>query len=185
MATDHEIELGSENLLLRPFQPSDAEPICDAVLESLDELTPWLPWCHPQYTILDTRTFLEARASAFENDGEYAFAMLQRATGRFVGACGINQFDRVNARANLGYWVRTSATRHGHATAATRLLAHWAFEALELVRIEIVAAVGNVASQRVASKAGGWREGIARRRLNVRGEAHDAVVFSVLREDVA
>ncbi|MEX2113367.1 MAG: GNAT family protein [Pirellulales bacterium] len=185
MATDHEVELHCNLLLLRSFRASDAEPVCDAVLESLDELTPWLPWCHPQYTILDTRAFLDARASAFQHEGEYAFAILERATGRLVGACGVNQLDRANARANLGYWIRTGATRRGYATAATRLLACWAFEALQLARIEIVAAVGNAASQRVAAKAGACREGIARRRLNVRGEARDAVVFSLLREDVA
>ncbi len=185
MATDHEIELTCERLLLRPFRPDDDEAICDAVLESIDELLPWLPWCHRQYKIGDTRTFLQGRASAFENDGEYAFAIVERGTRRLVGACGVNQIDAANARANLGYWVRTGAMRCGYATEATRRLAQWAFEALELVRIEIVAAVGNAASQRVAQKVGACREGVARRRLNVRGEALDAVVFSLLREEVA
>jgi RimJ/RimL family protein N-acetyltransferase len=183
MATDHEIELSCDRLLLRPFRLEDAEAICDAVLESIEELLPWLPWCHRQYKIDETRAFLEGRASAFENDTEYAFAIVEQGTARLIGACGVNQIDAANARANLGYWVRTGATRRGYATDATRLLAQWAFEALDLVRIEIVAAVGNEASQRVAAKAGACREGIARWRLNVRGEFHDAVVFSLLRED--
>ena len=46
---------------------------------------------------------------------------------------------------NLGYWVRTDATRRGIATAATRRLARWAFEALGLRRVEIVIAPGNAA----------------------------------------
>ncbi len=184
MATDHEIELRCDRLLLRPFRQDDAEAIRDAVLESIDELLPWLPWCHRQYTIADTRAFLDDRASAFENNGEYAFAIIERATDRLIGACGVNQIDTLNARANLGYWVRTGAMRCGYATEATRWLARWAFEALDLVRIEIVASAGNVASQRVAAKAGACREGIARWRLIVRGELHDAVVFSLLGEDV-
>lgn len=184
MATDHHIELASERLLLRPFSPDDAEAICSAVLESLEEFLPWLPWCHRRYSIDDTRAFLDGRAEAFEKEGEYGFAIVERESGRLVGACGVNQIDRANARANLGYWVRSGAARRGMATEATLLLARWAFEALQLVRIEIVAAVGNEASQRVAVKAGASREGIARRRLMVRGEALDAVVFSLLHEDV-
>lgn len=184
MATDHQIELTSEALSLRPFCLDDAEAVCKAVIESLDDLLPWLPWCHPQYTIADTRTFLEGRAAAYENEGEYAFAIVQRAGDRFVGACGINQIDEANARANLGYWMRSSATRRGYATQATLILARWAFQSLGLERIEIVVAVGNTASHRVATKAGATREGIARKRLNVRGLAHDAVVFSLVREDL-
>ena len=184
MSSDHNIELSGETLFLRCFRLDDAEAICEAVLESMAELSPWLPWCHAAYTMDDTRRFLEGRADAFVKDGEYAFAILERAGGPFVGACGVNQFDKANARANLGYWMRSSATGRGYATQATLILARWAFEALALERIEIVAAVGNDASQRVAAKAGAAREGIARKRLNVRGVPHDAVVYSLVREDL-
>jgi RimJ/RimL family protein N-acetyltransferase len=110
MSTDHEIELADDVLLLRPFRPDDAEAICAAVLESMDELGRWLSWCHAGYTIDDTRDFLAGRAAAYLKEGEYAFAILERAGGRLVGATGVNQIDKVNARANLGYWMRTGAT---------------------------------------------------------------------------
>ena len=50
-----------------------------------------------------------------------------------------------------------------------------------VIRIEILAAVGNVPSQHVAEKAGAICEGILRQRLLLHGVAHDAVVFSILR----
>ncbi|MGD9721521.1 MAG: GNAT family N-acetyltransferase [Pirellulales bacterium] len=185
MATDHDALLVEERLLLRAFCSDDAGPICEAVLESLDDFLPWLPWCHAGYSIDDTRAFLAGRGDAFENDGEYAFAMIERPGDRLVGACGLNQFDRANARANLGYWVRSSATRRGFATQATRMLARWAMPALGLQRIEIVVAQGNRASQRVAGKVGATREGVARNRLLVRGVPHDSVVFSLVPADLA
>src|SRR5262249_51374042 len=113
-SSDHQIELSNGVLLLRPFRLDDAELLCAAVHESLADLIVWLSWCHEQYDIKDSRTFLEARAESYNNgEGEYAFAIIERATGRFLGACGINQIDRVARRANLGYWLRTSATGHG------------------------------------------------------------------------
>jgi RimJ/RimL family protein N-acetyltransferase len=55
---------------------------------------------------------------------------------------------------------------------------------LKLIRIEIVAAVGNLASQRVAEKAGAVREGVMRKALLVRDTAHDAVLTSLIEEDM-
>ncbi len=69
------------------------------------------------------------------------------------------------------------------ATRAVRLLARFGFEELGLGRIEIVAAVGNKASQRVAEKAGAHREGVLRRRLCLHDEYHDAVMYSLIPDD--
>ncbi len=182
-ATDHEVELGNETLLLRAFRADDAEAIHAAVRESMKELTQWLSWCHADYAIADTRQFLDGRAEAFQRDGEYSFAIIERVSGRFVGATGINQIEKAALRANLGYWLRTSASGRGYATQATKLVARWAFEALGLERIEIVAAAGNVESQRVAERVGATRETIARNRLRVHGVQHDAVVFSLIPAD--
>ena len=67
---------------------------------------------------------------------------------------------------------------------AIRLAARFGCEELGLYRIEIVAAVDNIASQRVAEKAGAVREGVLRNRLLVRGESQDAVLFSLLPGDL-
>ncbi len=183
-ARDHEVELGDDRLLLRAFRSDDAEAVHAAVRESMNELSKWLSWCHPDYAIADTRQFLDGRGEAFRTDGEYSFAIIERASGRFVGAIGINQIDKAAQRANLGYWLRTSASGRGYATEATKLLARWAFESQNLERIEIVAAVGNLASQRVAERVGATREAIARNRLRVHGVQHDAVVFSLIPADI-
>lgn len=85
---------------------------------------------------------------------------------------------------NLGYWTRTSCAGRGVATRATRLLARFGFEQLGLQRIEIVAAVGNTFSQKVALKAGATREAILRKRLLIHGQAQDAVMHSLVAEDM-
>ncbi|PYS40243.1 MAG: N-acetyltransferase, partial [Acidobacteria bacterium] len=114
----------------------------------------------------------------------YSFGIFDKDSGRFLGGVGLNFFNRVHQMANLGYWVRTSAVGRGVATRATRLVARLGFAQLGLQRIEIIAAVDNLASQRVAEKAGAVREGLARKRLLVRGEPQDAFVFSLLPEDL-
>ncbi len=176
--------LAGSRILLRPYEVDDAPALYQAVHDSRHELAQWLSWCNADYAMADSIQFLDARGSKLRNEEEFAMGMFERQTGRMVGGCGFNEIDKNALRANLGYWVRTDATRRGYATEAVRLLARWGFEQLGLERIEIVAAVGNLASQGVAIRAGATREGVARRRLRVHGVQHDAVVFSLLPGEV-
>ena len=158
----------------------DAAQLFEAATESIDTVYRWLPWCRPGYTLDEARAWVAEQTAAFEEGKEYEFVIVSP-SGRFAGGCGIDLLDRTNRRANLGYWVRSSETGRGAATAAARLAAGWAFENTDLIRIEILAAAGNVQSQRVAEKAGAIREGTLRQRLLLHGVAHDAVIFSIVR----
>ena len=178
------IELIEGPLLIRPYREEDAGALYEAVRESLSEVSRWLPWCHENYSIEESREFIGSRAEASQGGEWYSFAVFKEDGGGFLGGVGINFINRVHQMGNLGYWVRTSAAGSGIATKATRLVARFAFEQLGLQRIEIVAAVGNIASQRVAEKAGAIREGVLRKRLLIRGESQDAVMFSLVREDL-
>lgn len=140
-----------------------------------------MPWCHPQYSVIDSRSWIEAQVEAFQAGTAFEFAILS-AGDRYLGGCGLNQIDRVNRRANLGYWVRSTATGQGVATRAVRALSDWAFEATDLVRLEVVVAVGNIASHRVAEKVGAVREGVLIRRLLLHGTLSDATMFSLTRD---
>jgi len=124
--------------------------------------------------------WIRSRAPLAAEGREYTFAIVGT-DGRFLGGCGVNQINRLHRFGNLGYWVRTSATGHGVATEAVRQVAEFAFRTADLVRLEIVCAVGNDASQRVAERAGAVREGILRHRLLVHGQPVDAVMYSLVR----
>ena len=165
---------------IRPYRVDDAAALMAAAHESVAEVQPWMPWCHPGLSLEDSRAWLQLQVPAFESGEAFEFAIVSDA-GRFLGGCGVNQIDRDNRRANVGYWVRSSAARHGTATAAVHLARDWAFARTDLVRLEIVVACGNAASLRVAEKSGAFREGILRRRLLLHGVHHDATIFSIVR----
>ena len=173
----------SEDIVIRPYQIGDAPLLFEAATESVAEVYRWLPWCHPGYSIAESEAWVEHSVRAWAEETEFNFVIQGRA-GRFLGGTGINQKLSSDRIANLGYWVRTSATRRGVATAAVRLTAEYAFEKTNLVRLEIVVAVENPSSLRVAEKVGAVREGIAHDRIFVGGESHDAVVHVLLRSRV-
>lgn len=177
------IELSDGKILIRPYRAEDIAVMYEAVHESIAEVSPWLPWCHAGYTVEETTAFVMARDEAWRNDEAYGFGVFDADTRDYLGGVGLNFINRIHQCANLGYWVRSSQTGRGVASRATRLAARFALEQLGFQRIEILAAVENLPSQRVAEKAGATREGVLRKRLLVNGQPYDAVLYSLVAED--
>ncbi len=176
----NKIELTDGNILIRSCQPGDASVICDGVHETMQEMLKWAPWCHPDYSLSDCASWLETRRQMWSEGIEYDFVILDTQNKNFLGGCAIDQINRKHNFANLGYWIRSSQAGNGIATAAVRLISRFGFETLGFTRLEIVAAVQNSASQRVAEKVGAIREGIHRNRHVVRDKMYDAVMFSLI-----
>jgi GNAT acetyltransferase-like protein len=63
---------------------------------------------------------------------------------------------------------------------ANVILARWAFDDLGLAQLQITCGPDNLASQRVAERAGFVREGVLRSHLPFKGGRRDTVVFSRL-----
>jgi RimJ/RimL family protein N-acetyltransferase len=91
--------------------------------------------------------------------------------------------DWQHRRAEVGYWLGCDARGLGHATRAVRLICAWGFLALGLERIDLLAATGNAASQRVAERAGFTREGVLRSYMRGRDGRQDMVAFGLLASD--
>ncbi|HEY5838866.1 MAG TPA: GNAT family protein [Pyrinomonadaceae bacterium] len=179
-----EAGLTDGSVLIRPYREADAPLLYAAVRESVAEVSRWLPWCHENYSIEESRQFVSSREIASQGDEWYSFAVFSKDDQRFLGGVGLNFINRVHQVANLGYWVRSSETGKGVASRAARLAAQFGFEQLGLHRIEILAAIPNLASQRVAERAGAVREGVLRKRLLIGGVSQDAVLFSLVPEDL-
>ncbi len=166
---------------IRPYQSHDVDAIYEAALESLEELSPWMPWCGADYSRQDAAKWVDERPAAWERGEAWSFVIV--ASGeRLLGTCGINRIDLLNGVGELGYWVRSSATGRGVATQATQQLCRWAFAEQELHRVEILMSVENIGSQRVAENAGAVREGTLRQRLLLEGRRHDCALFAIVND---
>jgi RimJ/RimL family protein N-acetyltransferase len=178
-------KLSDGTIAIRKYRRSDIPLLYAAARESAGgEFTRWMPWCHEEYSPEESAAFILTRGEAWEREEEYDFAIVDLKSRTYLGGIGLNQFNDSHHFANLGYWIRTSAMGRGIAPAAARLTARFAFEDLDLARVEIVVAVENVRSQRVAEKIGATREGILRSRLAIAGRRDDAVMYSLIPGDL-
>lgn len=95
-----------------------------------------------------------------------------------LGEVGLSHLDPGTATARVGYWTAPEVRGHGVATRAVRLLVSWAFDGpLGLRAVELEAHPHNVASLRVAEKAGFGPTGETRARATPLGPA-DLEVWS-------
>ncbi len=169
---------------LRVHRDTDVAALTEAVRESVDTVGRWQDWCHPAYDIDDARRWMDVcRKDWLLGDG-YEMLIVEAGSGRLLGGMGVNQRNREQRFANLGYWVRESAQRRGIATRAGRLAIAFAFGTVKVERLEIVAAHDNLPSRRTAERLGGSFEGILRKRLVIKGTSVDAAMYSVIREDL-
>ena len=174
------IELSGDGLLLRPYRPADSRALVAAVRESVASVGARLPWCHAGYGDAEAEAWIAHCAEGWRSGEHFAFALFDVGTGQFLGATGLNQRNREHNFMNLGCWVRTSQQGNGVAVRATRLVAGFGFGQIGLTRIEIVTALDNRASRRVAEKSGAALEAIARNRLVDRGNPIDAALYALV-----
>lgn len=172
----------TERLLLRCYEPRDAEQLEQAVTSSLDELRPWMPWAHVEPIDRDERVdFLRKRRADFDCDREYFYGAFEGE--ELVGACGLHR--RVGPAAlEVGYWTPTAHTGRGIATEGAGALVRVAFEVHGVERVDLQCEPGNEASARIAGKLGFREEAVLPRRFQkYDGSLRDIRVFSLHRPD--
>jgi len=168
---------------LRPVAPEFCAAMTEAVIESLDSLSPWMGWANPGYNEESHLEWTQRMRQHWGRSLAHEFVILDAVDGSVIGGCGLNNVDTAKGFGNLGYWVRSIRRGEGLAVRATRLVARFAFEQVGLVRVEIVVAVQNHASLRAAEKAGARREGVLRNRMVVRDQVHEAMMHSLIPAD--
>lgn len=163
---------------LRPWRDDDVDALVRAI-DGDDEITRWLELIPQPYREPEAEAWISAAAVMWRDGTASTFAVA--APREVVAGCGINWIDREHGVGDIGYWARGDVRGNGYVTRAVRLAAEWAFDR-GCERLQLRADVENLASQRVAERAGFAREGVQRSaRYNPRlGRRMDFVVFSLL-----
>ncbi len=172
--------LCTTRLTLRPFTDTDTDTIF-ALQSSSRVLRYWdaPPWKERA----QAERFIIA-CSQMENEGTGARLAIERATDKaFIGWCSLSQWNATYRSARLGYCLDDSAWGKGFATEGVGALLLWAFDTLDLNRVQAETDTRNTASSRVLEKLGFVREGTLREDCIVDGEVSDSWVYGLLRRD--
>ncbi|MBZ0277578.1 MAG: GNAT family N-acetyltransferase [Anaerolineae bacterium] len=172
----------TERLLIRAPRPGDGKAVNEAVLESLANLRPWMPWAQGTPSVADNEDFLRRGAARFLLREDLPMLLFRKSDGLYVGGSGMHRIDWSVPHFEIGYWVRSSLEGQGYITEAVNGIVHFAFHWLKAERLEIRCDARNERSAAVARRAGFTLDGRLRHDApDTRGGLRDTLVFSKLR----
>ncbi|HEY1408140.1 MAG TPA: GNAT family protein [Promineifilum sp.] len=152
----------TERLTIRGPLPGDARGLRQAVIESQNELVPWMPWAVDIMTEQQYEVRVREGQIKFLAREDLWMMLLLKGSDTFVGGSGLHRIDWSVPKFEIGYWVRTKFAGQGYITEAVNGITRLAFETLNAERVEIRCDVKNVRSAAVAKRAGYVLEGTFR-----------------------
>lgn len=173
-------QLETERLLLRKLVPEDAADIFEYAAD--DDVAKYMSW-DTHKTLEDSQRFINFTLDRYIKDDAGEWGIILKESGKLIGAVGFHGFDKKNSRAEIGYVLGRRYWGKGIMPEAVRRVLRFAFNELNLNRIECVHALPNEKSGRVMQKTGMTFEGIARERIFVKGKYWDVKQYAILRSD--
>ncbi|MGV9387898.1 GNAT family N-acetyltransferase [Streptomyces olivaceus] len=168
-----------DGLLLRPWRADDA-PAVHAAFQD--------PAMHQWYARAadsedEVRGWIAEWQRAWEGERGVQWAVADASDDRLLGRIALREVVLGEGVAEVAYWTTAAARGRGVAARATRALAHWALDGIGFQRLELLHAVANEASCRVAHKSGFAVEGTKRSALLHPDGWHDMHLHARVRGD--
>lgn len=165
---------------LRWLVESDVDAL-HAVFSDPEVMRFWSTPPHPDKGA--TRALLAEIHDYFNRQELFQWGVALQDDDTVIGTCTLFRIDAKNRRAEIGYALAREHWRKGYMAEALNALLAFAFDDLDLIRLEADVDPDNAASIRCLERLGFKREGFARERWLVDGKAYDSVLFGLLRRE--
>ncbi|HEM2548097.1 TPA: GNAT family N-acetyltransferase [Streptococcus suis] len=139
--------LETERLILRPIAYEDGDNFYEIVAHPEN-----LPFIFP--ALKDKKLALATMVEKFMRSPLGNWALIDRSSGRMIGALCFEKIDERHLSAELSYFLKKDYWDQGLMTEAVKNLVFLAFYEIGLKEITIITHEENVASQMVAKKTG-------------------------------
>ncbi len=168
------MQIRADSFLMRPWQPGDEASLAEAA----DDRKVWKnlrsSFPHP-YTLDDAREWI----AECEREAGRALRLAIVVEGQPVGAIGVELGrGQQSGTGEIGYWLAVEHWGKGIASEAARLVTEYAFDNLNLARLEAAVLESNGASARVLEKAGFRQHGKLRKPVPRPGRCGTELLFS-------
>ena len=171
----------NDHIVLREFEPTDADVVYETVSRNYEHLKRFMHWITPGYSRTSAAEFIERSIVDREERRTLGFGIFR--DGEFIGSIGFVNFDWAAKKTELGYWIDSTAEGKGIVSAASQRLIQFAFDELEMNRIEIRCSTENKRSTAIPERFGFTQEGVLRQAEFRNGKLHDFAIYSLLAKE--
>lgn len=181
----NELFVEGERLYLRSPRLSDYEAWKKLRGESEAFLRPWEPKWHDEELSLNTfKARLRRYSQSQTKRTLYTFLIFDRDSDALIGGITLSQVRRgVSQSCSIGYWTGERFAGKGYMGQALKLALDFAFNRLDLHRVEAACIPHNERSARLLTSAGFTEEGLVREYLRINGKWEDHRLFAILADD--
>lgn len=163
------------------IEDSHAAGIFNLINTCRPYLKQWLPWVDNTKTVDDTRDFIKFCQQRYESKTGLDLCILVE--NNPAGIISLHKIDYLNKTTSIGYWLADIFQGHGSMTKACGKLTDYCFTTLDLNRVEIKCATGNLKSQAIPQKLNFKKEGTLRQAEFLNNEFVDLYLFSVVKAE--
>lgn len=175
----HLPEIKTPRLVLRKLNSKDAKDMYE--YSSKSEVTKFLSWTEHESEKY-TKKYLKFIASKYKS-GEYLdWGITLKSSGKLIGTCGFTSIDLSNSKGEIGYVLNPAFCHNGYAAEAVKAVLEYAFDTLELNRMEARVMEGNIPSVKLLEKCGMTFEGKGEEEIFVKGEFKNILHYSLLKD---
>jgi len=139
----------------------------------------WLPWVPKTNRVEDTQKFLKD-ARLFNKGGQKLITLIFHEK-KIAGSVSLVYISKEHGYAELGYWLSEDSQGKGIMMKSVNRLIDYAFQHMDIHRIEIEAATQNAKSQAIPKNLGFKHEGTMREGTKLHGKYIDTELYSFLR----
>lgn len=153
-------ELYTERLYIRMPRPGDGKAVYEAIVESIEDLKPWLAFANDEQTDQKTEENLREAIIQYLKRDDLRLLVFLKETGEFVASSGLHRIDWSVPKFEIGYWICSTMSGQGYITEAVEGITRFAMQELGAKRIEIRCDSNNWKSRRVPERLGFILEGV-------------------------
>lgn len=181
------LRIYGRRVMMRPLTPGDFDAWSEVRLRNESWLLPWEPARnHHLFDPTRSREAFNSRCASRDRERHAgtAFGFGVFVDNAVAGEVNLNNIIRGALQSGtIGYWIDRARAGHGYIVEGVAVLMRFAFEELQLHRLEICIVPRNTNSRRVMEKLGLREEGVALRYLEINGTWEDHIRFGVTAEE--
>ena len=163
------------------LEPRHAEQVYALLDESRLYLREWLPFVDSSTSVDSTIAFIKQSLKQYADNQGSSLGIWYK--GELAGIIGLHWINWDNKYTSIGYWLGERFQGKGIMSRACKALIDHCFDELNLNRIEIRVATGNLKSQAIPKRLGFTQEGVLRSAERINDRYVDHIVYGLLKSD--